>query len=244
MTINLVNNKFLNDLSVQASAAGVARSLLIQNTDNTNAASHAKLQITTGGASGGDPYLSISTTASSASVGLDNSLADTFKIASSATVETTTNLGVLGGNVVRPLQPAFRAYRNAAADNVTGNGAWYSIIYDVENFDQNSDYSTATGIFTAPITGNYYLSTGLVLNGCDEAVLVNIGIVTTSLAYYQPFGGCTGGHYIGSHVSVVAPMTAGDTAYVRCAAVGEESNRDDMRVTEGIENFFCGYLLQ
>jgi hypothetical protein len=70
--------------------AGATQNIQTQHTDNTNAASHAKIQATVGGASGGDPYVEFLVTATSTwVVGVDNSAGDIFIIGDSAT---------LGGN--------------------------------------------------------------------------------------------------------------------------------------------------
>lgn len=59
--------------------------------------------------------------------------------------------------VTRPVQPAFLVIPSGNQSNVTGDGTVYSIVFDVETFDQNSDWD-GTSTFTAPITGKYYFS--------------------------------------------------------------------------------------
>ena len=54
-----------------------------------------------------------------------------------------------------PLQPAFFAYNSTARTNVTGDGTAYTMIFNTEVLDQNSDYNNTTGVFTAPVTGFY-----------------------------------------------------------------------------------------
>lgn len=48
----------------------------------------------------------------------------------------------------------FRAYRNAALSGGGGDVATL-IVHDSENFDTNSNFSTSTGLYTAPINGFY-----------------------------------------------------------------------------------------
>ena len=63
--------------------------------------------------------------------------------------------------VTQPAQPAFSAYFSSTASNVTGDGTIYYIVYDTELFDQNSDYNSGTGDFTAPVTGKYVFFSGI-----------------------------------------------------------------------------------
>jgi len=65
----------------------------IENTDNTNAASHALLDIDVGGAAGGDPYIHFVIPATTEySLGIDNSDADNFKLTTGATPSAGTEL--------------------------------------------------------------------------------------------------------------------------------------------------------
>lgn len=66
-----------------------------QNTDNTNAASHARHQVNVGGTSSGDPifYLSVQGT-TDWTMAIDNSDSDTFKIGSSLAVGTNTRFSI------------------------------------------------------------------------------------------------------------------------------------------------------
>lgn len=54
------------------------------------------------------------------------------------------------GRVTMPYQPMFSAYRDAG--NLTTSG---DIVYNGELFDVGSNFNTATGFFTAPVTGTY-----------------------------------------------------------------------------------------
>ena len=57
-----------------------------------------------------------------------------------------------------PLQSAFVAYNNTLRTNVTGDNTNYTVIFEVEDVDQNGDYDHTTGVFTAPVTGFYMLT--------------------------------------------------------------------------------------
>lgn len=47
----------------------------------------------------------------------------------------------------------FAVYRNSAAN--TGNGAFAALVFDTILFDTSNNFSTSTGIFTAPVGGFY-----------------------------------------------------------------------------------------
>lgn len=243
MTNNSLNNEALESISVKASTAGVSRYLVVKNTDNSNSASHAKIQVTTGGSSGGDPYSSFSTTATSSSLGIDNSTSDSFKIAMSATPETTTSKNIASGNITRPLQPAFHAYRTGNVNDVTGNGAQYGpVVFNTEILDQNGDYDSGTGTFTAPITGRYFLNgTTRIVGLSGVGCFIRNDIVTTGYTWTNAYASPRGDH-LQTLVSVVAPMDAGDTAVVKVITIGAAGNTNDLG--GGIYTYFSGVLLQ
>ena len=57
------------------------------------------------------------------------------------------------GVVTAPYQPCFHAYRTSTQ---TGTNP-FTIIFDTAPVNVGSSYSTSTGRFTAPVTGNYFL---------------------------------------------------------------------------------------
>lgn len=86
------------------SDAGTDVTIEVTNSDNTNGASRAGLEVAVGGASSGDPYVSFQISgvgASTMTMGLDNSDSDKFVISNSAAVGTSnaltlTQAGALG----------------------------------------------------------------------------------------------------------------------------------------------------
>jgi hypothetical protein len=96
----------------------------------------------------------------------------------------------LASPMLLPSQPAFLAYLSTNANDVTGNNVRYYVICDTETFDQNADYNNSTGIFTAPVTGRYYLH-GSITTGEQTATNTDADMeVVTSNAtmskYYSP----------------------------------------------------------
>jgi len=83
------------DIINSHSNAGTDVTIEVTNSDNTNGASRAGVEIATGGASGGDPYLSFQISgvgASTMTMGLDNSASDLFVISNSAAIGTSNAL--------------------------------------------------------------------------------------------------------------------------------------------------------
>lgn len=243
MTQTSVNNEFSSDLSVNTATSARDIYLNVQQTDNTNAASHAVINLTTGGASGGNPQINISNSVEEFSIGLDNADSDCFKIAATAALETATTKKIASGLITRPLQPAFNAYLSATVNNVTGNGALYGpIIYNTEKFDIASNYNTTTGTFTAPVSGNYFLAGSARLQGCVTSVYGRIYLTTSDWSYSQTASRTSTNQNNQCSVYAIAPMDAGDTAYCTVEATGEAGNVNDINANPW-SSYFCGALI-
>lgn len=83
------------DIINSHSNAGTDVTIEVTNSDNTNGASRAGVEIATGGASSGDPYLSFQISgvaASTMSMGLDNSASDLFVISNNTALGTSNAL--------------------------------------------------------------------------------------------------------------------------------------------------------
>lgn len=239
---NSVNNQFLENLSIHTSTSSRSIYLNTKNSNNSNSSSNAKLSITTGGASSGDPTIVLSNGVVSSCLGIDNSDSDIFKISLSAVPETTTAKYFVSGNIKRPYQPAFFAYRSSSVANVTGNGATYTAIFDTEYFDIASEYNTGSGVFTANQSGIYYFCSAAILNDCSACTTMKMDLITSDYTYSYTYSRSSSPLNLGTKIDVIAPMDAGDTAYITITATGEGSNRDDL-LGDASQTYFCGYLL-
>lgn len=171
-----------NDFSVNRATAGTATVSSAIHSDNTNTGSHATLQATSGGASGGDPFINFLVTgAQDYSFGIDNSDSDALKITDDADPSTGNNIWKMtsSGERTMSLQPQFSAYRSTTVNNVTGNGANYLIIFDSENYDIGSNYNTGNGLFTAPVAGYYLFGTQIYTAGNTTSTAIS-SILTIS----------------------------------------------------------------
>lgn len=76
--------------------------------------------------------------------------------------ESLANGSIATANLATGIEPAtvatnpykFLVYRNAAT--ASGNNAYALLTFDTKVFDTGSNYSTGTGLFTAPVNGFYY----------------------------------------------------------------------------------------
>jgi hypothetical protein len=151
------------------------------------------------------------------------------------------------GERTMPLQPAFLGYLASTVTNKTGAGAAYVLGTDAltELFDQSGDFTTA-GVFTAPVTGIYNFYTQVVVTGTTIATTFEVRITvsgTSAHTYKTVYTRAASAldQYI--PFSVLAQMTATDTATVSISVTGEAGNTDDIVGSSEIVTFFGGTLL-
>jgi hypothetical protein len=109
-------------------------------------------------------------------------------------------------------QPAFFAYIDSSPSNVTGDGTAYVLACNNVLYDNNSNYNNSTYTFTAPVTGIYIVSIGVLFLNTVTASTPTLQLAGTSptLTYGNYAGLAHAGNF---PMSVVWPrkMTAGDT---------------------------------
>ena len=240
----------LNDFGFTTADAGVTRTLTISNTDNSNTASNATGQITTGGGSAGDPKTTYTVTGvTSFSTGIDNSASDAFKISASTALGTTdTFVMTTAGERTMPLQPAFLAQNSATDSNVTGDNTSYTIICDTEIYDQGSDYNNATGVFTAPVTGRYLFTTTVFLT---ELTASHTSVVFELVASNRDARGygytnATAGMIAGNMENIAlcyVDMDAADTIFPRIRVAGSTKTVDVYGEATQLYTSFAGALI-
>lgn len=144
------------------------------------------------------------------------------------------------------IRPLFSAYLSAAVNDVTGDGTVYTIVFDTEIFDRNSDFDIATGIFTAPVDGYYLLIAGCYMDEIDVAHNdVDFRIVTSNRSYRllrgHPYNMARIGDDLQINGSAIADMDAADTATVSIDVDGGAKVVDILQ--SSLNTFFHGYLL-
>ena len=145
------------------------------------------------------------------------------------------------GAITKPNQPAFLATKTSNANNFT-TGSQQDITFTTEVYDQNADF--ASSIFTAPVTGKYYLKSSIYLSGVDTAVdYYAIRINTSNRVYIKiftpKFTADVG--FMSMEVSTVADMDASDTAKIQIIQSAGTAQTDIQG--NAAYTFFTGYLV-
>lgn len=236
--------------TIGSSNSGLANVLTVTNTSNT-ASSSAQVVVSTAGSTAADPTTLWSTTTTNWIAGIDNSVTsptdDPWVLAQGTALGTNNVMSVAtSGEINYPLQPAFLAYVNTSIPNVTGDGTVYTIIYDTEVFDQNSDFNLGTSVFTAPVTGRYQFNMmTLLITG--TVVISQLGRIVTSnnvfrYSGYNNSGATTTGVM---YSSVLCDMDAADTASITVVATDSGGKIDDVAgVNAGdVRTSFSGNLV-
>lgn len=219
----------LGNLDVTKSASGVDVSITASNTSNT-ATSTATAYLTVAGSTANDARVQYAVSGTTTwTQGIDNSDSDAYVLAASATLGTTNVIRAsTAGEVTMPLQPAFLAVLNTGTSDVTGDSTSYTIIYDTEVFDQNSDYNLGTGTFTAPVTGKYQIQNVVRLVNGTSINNTSYSSIITSNNTYRTFTFLTTATRLMTSTSVLADMDAGDTFTVIVNATDSGGKIDDL----------------
>ena len=233
----------IGDFTFTSAAAGTTRILTVNNTDNTSTSSRARIYLSTGGGSAGDPYIShIVTGQQTWSSGIDNSDSDSFKISASDTIGTTDVIKITtAGETTMPLQPAFGA-KSATQSDVTGDGTTYTITFsDAEYFDQNNDFD-GTSTFTAPETGLYQFNIELFVDDVTSSHTEGYVTLSTSNrdysgAYLSPAAVKNPSDNCSFELSMLVDMDASDTAVVKLTISSGTKVVDIINLS-----YFNGYL--
>lgn len=240
------------DFTFTSTTAGTNRILTVSNTDNTDSGSSATLQLTTGGSSGGDPALRCYVEGIRLFlIGIDSSDAAKLKIGKSASLDFN-NMRVMttDGERTMPLQPAASSYLSVSTLNITGDGTVATIPFNVEIFDQNSDFASNT--WTAPVTGIYLILCSIdVQNSLTTgATIFGASIVTSNRTYtlHAGPGRKNIANYYSSNNGInrnfmqLCDMDAGDTAYITLTGSGG-TKTDDLVWSSNVFTFFSSTLI-
>lgn len=186
----------------------------------------------------GAKVVTLGSTNGSSSLALKTGTAD-FSLASA----TGTIMSAIDtGEIIYPLQPAFLATSGSAVANITGTGTQFVIGTTnpmTEVFDQNSDFNT-NGTFTAPVTGKYYFSGTVNLNGCTIANTLTARVASSNTIVLAGLGRPASASNFSSPTMGLVDMDAADTCTFTIASNGEAADTDDLASTG---QMFCGSLV-
>jgi hypothetical protein len=150
------------------------------------------------------------------------------------------------GEVTMPLQPCFMATLNPAVTNVTGDGTDYAVVFNGETWDNNSDFNTTTGVFTAPVTGKYFFNVNLRLNELTSSHTTGwVDFVASSrtkrIYYGNPYVTAVSGTTALIQGNTLLDMTAGDTCYINVRISGGTKVVDVYN--DAVYTWFSGHLV-
>lgn len=217
-------NNFSNDInsSIGASNSGATNTFTITNPSNT-ASSQANEIITVGGTSSGDPFTTYTVAGTTNwSQGIDNSVTgDPYVLAASTALGTTNVMSAAtAGQINYPLQPSFSVYNASNVVDATGDSTGVTVTFDTELTDVGANFASNT--FTAPVTGNYLFCVNVIIYNLGAAhTQAQYSLVTTNNTFTVGWQNSaltrellSGNNILGIPFSVVAPMTAGNTASI------------------------------
>lgn len=148
--------------------------------------------------------------------------------------------------VTMPSQPGFLAYLSTGDDNdVTGNNTPYQLgtnIAFTEVFDQNADLTLNPVVFTAPVTGKYFLALSVNVKG-TAANTDNFPFITTSnRTYYSYTMNSNTATEISAYITCLADMDAADTAIFTIQSSGVGADTADIDSGSPLVTYMSGYL--
>lgn len=134
--------------------------------------------------------------------------------------------------------PTFQAIPTTQ-NNVTGNSTNYTVTWDIETFDQGSNFD-GVSTFTAPAAGKYLFNITLTMSGQTAAATTGeLNLVTSNRTYFSSNLDDLGTQKT-YELSIIADMDLFDTAVVKILGVGEAGNVWDVNT---FKSFFSGTLL-
>lgn len=137
----------------------------------------------------------------------------------------------------------FSAYTGPSYNDVTGDGTTYTVIFDTALVNLGSAYNTATGVFTAPVDGNYMFVCTLMLDGFlvahNETTLTFSGSGHENRFFRMNGGAISNNGVINVTGSYILPMTAGQIKYVNAYVSGGTKVID----VKDYYSTFAGYLI-
>lgn len=218
------------DIIAFRSAAAADVTLEATNSDNTSGTSRAGVEIATGGASSGDPYLRFEISgvgSSTMTMGLDNSASDLFVISNSNTIGTSNALSLsqAGALTATTTLTATLGAITATAGNFVSSLAGNGLLFNA---------NTATGAAASPVVldsraGQVVFTSVSIAAAADLTLTITNSAITGSSTQviYSMSGSTTG-----SAPSIKSVTnTAGSSAIVVTNGTGATTTTADITLT-------------
>jgi len=240
-------------LDINASSSTIV-GFRIFNTNNASVSAHARYEMTTGGASGGDPYTAYTVNGVTVwSQGIDNSDSDTFKISESATLGTNDRFILRTGGLTSvrvglstkqaTLGGSIKKYFTSVGNVTTGEDDLFTYTTEANIFGTNGDniegeYSGTTAAnannktFKFYFAGTNLLNSGaLALNDKNWKFTFTIIRVSSTVVRYSVEFDYEGNTATILEVGELTGLTLSGTNILKIT--GEATSTDDIVATMG-----------
>ena len=141
------------------------------------------------------------------------------------------------GYVVNPYTPSFSVEyedNDGTADYVNAK-----VIFNTIKTNNGNHYSTTTGLFTAPISGNYFFHSSI-RKASSGVGYFGLGIYKNDVQQMKNRSYAAAGGFTNTvPISIVLTLSAGDTVYIYAESTGVGGNSDSQWDT----SFFTGFLI-
>lgn len=118
---------------------------------------------------------------SDANTGMFFPAADTIALATSGTERMRVNSN---GLITQPFQPAYLGINRSGSLNTGGTGNYVTWVHSTTKYNVGSHMNTSTGVFTCPIAGKYFVSTGFLTRGSGGGSTDHNVVVVVNGAQY------------------------------------------------------------
>ncbi len=131
----------------------------------------------------------------------------------------------------------FSVYRNAAANS--GAAAFALLTFDTKLFDTGTNYSTSTGLFTAPIAGFYQFSWQVGTTGTPTRIIASLAKNSTTVEVNRGSDVTSSANVMASSGSALVQLAINDTANILCFG----SSAVALAIGASSQCYFTGFLV-